>query len=85
MFLMTKAEELAAFVVGTKYEDLSSEAVEQLKIRVLDSLGCGLAALGQGPTKVVRDHVREFCPKRSSASVTNITCWFQPGASSSMS
>lgn len=58
---MTKAEELAAFAVEANYKDLSSKAVEQLKIRLLDSLGCAIGALGQGPTRVIRDHIREFC------------------------
>ena len=61
--LMTKAEELADFAVGANFKDLSSQAVHQLKIRLLDSVGCAIAALGQGPTPVIRDHIREFCPQ----------------------
>ena len=41
---MTKAEELARFVVRANYSDLSREAVQNLKIRVLDSLGCAIGA-----------------------------------------
>jgi 2-methylcitrate dehydratase PrpD len=37
---MTHAEQLAAFVVRASYDDLSATARQQLKIRVLDALGC---------------------------------------------
>jgi len=60
---MTKTEELAAFAIGANYEDLSPQAVDQLKIRILDSVGCALAAVGQGPTQAIRNHIREFCPQ----------------------
>ena len=41
---MTCAENLAAFVCRSGYEDLSDTAREQLKVRILDSLGCALGA-----------------------------------------
>ena len=42
---MTQVEELAAFVERASYGDLSREASQQIKIRVLDALGCALGAL----------------------------------------
>ena len=41
----TLAEQLAAFVARASYHELSAAAREQLKIRVLDSLGCAIGAL----------------------------------------
>jgi len=42
---------------------LSSQAVKQLKLRLLDSIGCTIAVLGQGPTEAIREHARESCPQ----------------------
>jgi 2-methylcitrate dehydratase len=57
---MTKAEELAAFVVRAKYEDLSAEACQQLKIRIIDALGCAFGALEGPPIKLLRDQLEDF-------------------------
>jgi 2-methylcitrate dehydratase len=57
---MTEAERLAAFVRRARYEDISPRAREQLKIRVLDSLGCALGALGAEPICAVRTQIEEF-------------------------
>jgi 2-methylcitrate dehydratase len=57
---MTEVEDLASFVVSARFENLSKQAVEQLKIRVLDSLGCALGALDAEPVRLVREHVTEF-------------------------
>ena len=46
---MTKAEQLAAFVVGARYEDIPGAVLDQLKIHILDSLGCAIGALGGEP------------------------------------
>jgi 2-methylcitrate dehydratase len=53
---MTSAEKLAAFVVGSKYGDLSDAARLQLKIRILDAFGCAIGELGSRPTSHLRDH-----------------------------
>ena len=42
---MTEVEELARFVVHARWRDMSDEARAQLKIRVLDSLGCAMLAM----------------------------------------
>ncbi|MFQ5796991.1 MAG: MmgE/PrpD family protein [Candidatus Bipolaricaulia bacterium] len=57
---MTQAEQLAAFVVRSNYDDLSDEAREQLKIRILDSLGCAIGALNGEPIHYIREHQQEF-------------------------
>ena len=57
---MTCVEELAGFVYKSTFEDLSSRAVEQLKIRVLDALGCAVGALYSQPVKAIRELENEF-------------------------
>lgn len=61
--LMTCAEKLATFVCRSGYEDLSETAREQLKIRVLDALGCAVGALNSGPVQVLRKYIEEFEPQ----------------------
>jgi 2-methylcitrate dehydratase len=57
---MTEVERLAAFVVQATFDDLSSEARRELKIRVLDSLGCAIGALGAPPIAMLRAQIGEF-------------------------
>ena len=57
---MTCAEELAKFVVSSSFEDLSGRAVDQLKIRVLDALGCAIGAMSAQPVQSVRKLESEF-------------------------
>src|SRR5579864_7103249 len=57
---MTAAEQLAAFVSRASFQDLSRVAVEQLKIRVLDALGCAIGASGGEPIRLVQAQVEEF-------------------------
>ncbi len=56
----TAAEQLAAFVVRVRYEDLSQEARQQLKIHTLDAVGCALGALEAPPVKALRAQLEEF-------------------------
>jgi 2-methylcitrate dehydratase len=56
---MTEVEELASFVVRARYELLSPEARQELKIRVLDALGCAIGALGGPPIERLRAYLRE--------------------------
>src|SRR3954463_13672107 len=60
---MSCVEDLAAFVCRSAYEDLSETAREQLKIRVLDSLGCAAGAFEGEPVQIVRRQISEFEPK----------------------
>ncbi len=57
---MTQAEQLAAFVASASYEALSNFAREQMRIRVLDSLGCAIGALEGGPVRIIRQQVEDF-------------------------
>jgi 2-methylcitrate dehydratase len=57
---MTHAERLAEFVARASCENLSDAAVRELKIRVLDSLGCAIGALGGEPVRLVREQIEEF-------------------------
>lgn len=56
---MTQVEQLAEFVTQASYEDLSEAARQQLKIRVLDSLACGIGALEGEPIQMLRAYLRE--------------------------
>jgi 2-methylcitrate dehydratase len=56
----TKVQQLAEFACRARYEDLSDEARQQLKLRVLDSLGCALGALGADVPEMVREQVEEL-------------------------
>ena len=56
----TQVDQLAQFVCGAQFEGISEPAREQLKLRVLDSLGCALGALDGEPVRIVAAQVREF-------------------------
>jgi len=62
---MTMVQELAGFVERASYRDLSEGARGQLKLRVLDALGCALGALSGEPIAKIRAHLGEFCPDGS--------------------
>lgn len=51
---MTEVHELAKFVHDAKFSQLSEKAVEQLKIRVLDTVGIAIAALDAPPLVAIR-------------------------------
>src|SRR5215813_14183626 len=51
---------MAAFVARASYDDLSEIARRQLKIRVLDSLGCAIGALGGEPVRLLRAQIEDF-------------------------
>ena len=57
---MTQVEQLAAFVVRARYEDISEEARQELKIRVLDALGCAIGALKGPPIKMLEAQLADF-------------------------
>jgi 2-methylcitrate dehydratase len=57
---ITQAERLAAFVARVSYDDLSRAACCHLKIRILDSLGCAIGALGGKPIKPLRAQIEDF-------------------------
>jgi 2-methylcitrate dehydratase len=57
---MTQAGQLAAFVVRASYDDLSGEVGRQLKIRILDGLGCAIGALKGKPIGLLKDQIEAF-------------------------
>jgi 2-methylcitrate dehydratase len=57
---MTQAEHLADFVVKASFSDLSVSALRELKTRVLDSLGCAIGALGNGPIHLLKEQIDYF-------------------------
>jgi 2-methylcitrate dehydratase len=58
---MSVVERLARFVTRSGYEDLSREARQQLKIRILDSLGCAIGSVGAETPRKVRAYARAWC------------------------
>src|SRR5436190_238151 len=65
----TRVEQLAEFVARADFDQLSVEAREQLKLRVLDSLGCALGALEGDPVKMIAAQNREFGGEPLSAQI----------------
>jgi len=57
---MTAVERLAQFAVNAPYEELSETARQQLKIRILDGLGCAIGALESEPAKIIRRNLADF-------------------------
>ena len=57
---MTEVQKLAAFVQSRNYNDLSKEAIQQLKIRLLDGLGCAIGALNGEPVKMIKTQIDDF-------------------------
>ena len=57
---MTAVERLADFAVSASYEELSETARQQLKIRILDALGCAIGAWMASPLQMIRKNIAEF-------------------------
>jgi 2-methylcitrate dehydratase len=57
---MTEVQDLAKFVERTRFEDLSATAAEQLKIRVLDTVGVAIAAVDAAPIVAIRKLTAEL-------------------------
>lgn len=57
---MTSVEHLAAWVVQTRYADLTDTTRQALKMRVLDALGCAIGALDAPPIQMLRAHLADF-------------------------
>jgi 2-methylcitrate dehydratase len=66
---MSEVEQLAVFAHDASYERLSRKAREQLKVRILDALGCALGALGAEPVRMVRDLTTELGGKERCAMI----------------
>lgn len=57
---MTNVEKMANWLVRLQFEDLSSQARDQLKLRVADALGCAIAAQNGAPVKSIREQIVDF-------------------------
>jgi 2-methylcitrate dehydratase len=57
---MTEVQKLANFVSSRSYYDLSKNAICELKIRLLDSLGCAIGALKGKPIKMLKEQLDDF-------------------------
>ncbi|WHZ18095.1 MAG: 2-methylcitrate dehydratase [Rhodanobacteraceae bacterium] len=51
---LTEVQRLAAFIHAADFRDITTAAVEQLKIRILDTLGVAIAALDAPPLVAIR-------------------------------
>src|SRR5512132_2682927 len=56
----TLSEQLGAFSEQVRWEDLSAEAREELKIRTLDALGCAFGSLASGSVRSLRQEIDAF-------------------------
>lgn len=56
----SQVEQMAEFAERARFEALGPETRQQLKIRILDSLGCAIGALGSEPTRMIRSYIDEF-------------------------
>jgi 2-methylcitrate dehydratase len=59
---MNQAERLAQFVQRASYDALSEEARAQIKIRILDAIGCAIGAVEADVPCRIRAQVEEFRP-----------------------
>src|SRR5215475_11098863 len=57
---MTQVEQLADFIVNAGLRDMSVFAVQELKIRVLDAVGCALGALSSELVRRLKKQVDDF-------------------------
>ena len=64
-FLMTKslAHQFAEYTWALRFEDLSRETVNEVKRRVIDSIGCALGAWNEEPCRIAREVASEFSAK----------------------
>src|SRR6056297_4123861 len=52
--------DLSDFVTNASFSDISEQAVEQLKIRLLDSLGTAIGAVEGKPVESIREMIEDF-------------------------
>ena len=57
---MTHVERIADFATRASFDLLSDRARDQIKIRILDSLGCAIGALEGQPVQSIREFVSEL-------------------------
>src|SRR5438105_15687278 len=59
----TLAHQLAAFACSLNFEDLSKNVVQEVKRRLVDSLGCALGAWNEEPCTIARNVASDFSAK----------------------
>jgi 2-methylcitrate dehydratase len=57
---MTIVQQMASFIHNADFDELSGIAHDQIKIRILDSLGAAIGALGAAPIQSIRAHIDDF-------------------------
>src|SRR5216110_3471628 len=62
----TLAHRLADYACALEFAELSPEVVQEVKRRVIDSLGCALGAWKEEPCRIAREVASEFSAKRGS-------------------
>src|SRR6184192_1629898 len=62
---MTKslAHQFAEYTCALRFEDLSRETVNEVKRRIVDSIGCALGAWNEDPCRIAREVASEFSAK----------------------
>src|SRR5438477_538159 len=62
---MTKslAHQFAEYTCALRFEDLSRETVNEVKRRIIDSIGCALGAWNEEPCRIAREVASEFSAK----------------------
>lgn len=58
--MKTEVQKLATFVKNRDFSDLSADAIRELKLRLLDSLGCAIGALEGDPIRKIREQNEDF-------------------------
>ena len=56
----SQADGIARFALRTKYEDLTAERRERLKVSILDAVACAISALGAPPIEACRAQTDEL-------------------------
>src|ERR1700722_6595131 len=56
----SQAQGIARFASRARYEALTAERRERLKVDILDSLGCAIGALGASPNNALLAQAQEF-------------------------
>ncbi len=49
------AERLAVYADGLRFEDLDAPAIEAVKVHLIDTIGCGIAAFDERPVRICRE------------------------------
>lgn len=57
---MTQVEAIARWLSGLQFGDLSAQSCDQLKLRVIDALGCAIGAQDGEPVKMIRNQLVDF-------------------------